>query len=112
MHSGINDDFTAARVLYGMRLRTARIAHGYQHQQALAAALGIAKSTVSRWERGLQYPSFEYALALQRLIGAVPLLAKAKQQPPPEDPADGETETRNGEETETPAEGPGIPRNE
>ena len=39
---------------WGRRLRHARLAAGYERQEDLEQALGMAPRTVSNWERGLQ----------------------------------------------------------
>ncbi|MBL8756319.1 MAG: helix-turn-helix transcriptional regulator [Planctomycetes bacterium] len=45
-------------------MRTLRRRFGYENQQALATAVGVSKSTVSRWEQGTHFPD---AMELARL---------------------------------------------
>lgn len=54
--------------LIGQRIQEYRIRAGYQSQQALADAIGIDRSRVSEWERGVHEPKGELrARLLERL---------------------------------------------
>lgn len=59
---------TTARTL-GRRLAAARRAHGWT-QAALATALGIESSSLSRYERGGREAPVRLVLATARLLGA------------------------------------------
>ncbi len=53
---------------FGRALRRARQEQGWK-QQVLASTLGVSQATVSYWERGVQYPSFEH---LAGLVAQIP----------------------------------------
>lgn len=54
--------------------REARTAAGIR-QSEMAAAIGVARSTVSQWESGLRAPDGDHALAYGRLIRDLAKLA-------------------------------------
>lgn len=54
---------------FGIRLRELRENEGYQSQQALADALGVAQSTVANWERGRREPNYATTVRLAQLLG-------------------------------------------
>lgn len=45
--------------MFEKRLRALREEQGFQSQQALADALGVAQSTVANWECGRREPNYE-----------------------------------------------------
>lgn len=45
--------------MFQKRLRQLREQKGYQTQQSLADALGVAQSTVANWEAGRREPNYE-----------------------------------------------------
>lgn len=53
---------------FARALRRARDGQDWTQEQ-LAARIAVTQATVSYWERGVEYPSFEH---LARLIGVVP----------------------------------------
>lgn len=52
----------------GNKIRALRIAKGFRSQKAFAGALGLTQPTVSRWERGENYPSEEHFPLLTELL--------------------------------------------
>lgn len=50
--------------MFEKRLRALREEQGFQSQQALADALGVAQSTVANWECGRREPNYETTLKL------------------------------------------------
>lgn len=54
--------------LFGKRLISARIEAGYDTSTALAQAIGVGKSTVTRWENGSNVPAYETLITLSKLL--------------------------------------------
>ncbi len=54
--------------MFAARLRAAREAAGFSSQQALAAALGVAQSTIANWEGGRREPGYALAVRLADLL--------------------------------------------
>lgn len=50
--------------MFEKRLRQLREQKGYQTQQSLADALGVAQSTVANWEAGRREPNYETTVRL------------------------------------------------
>lgn len=50
--------------MFAKRLRALREEQGFQSQQALADALGVAQSTVANWECGRREPNYETTVRL------------------------------------------------
>ena len=59
---------TELRKLIGTRIATARKVAGLD-QDALAAAIGVNKQSLSRWERGLRSPNAEHLREIARTCG-------------------------------------------
>jgi ribosome-binding protein aMBF1 (putative translation factor) len=66
-------EYEAHKRQFGERLRAAREKRGWS-QMALARLLprGTDVSQVSRWERGVTFPSFESLLQLARVLNVTP----------------------------------------
>ncbi len=54
--------------MFEKRLRALREEQGFQSQQALANALGVAQSTVANWECGRREPNYETTKRLAELF--------------------------------------------
>lgn len=59
------------QTLLGQRLRSLREASGFT-QVGVAAALGVTKQTIIRWEQGLSEPSFTELCEIARMFGKTP----------------------------------------
>lgn len=55
--------------MFAARLRGLRENSGYRSQQDLAAALGVAQSTVANWECGRREPNHETTVKLADFFG-------------------------------------------
>lgn len=87
---------------FGSKLREFRTLVG-KTQGELGKALGVPQSTISKWEKGLQRPSPQYAERLQTLIGIpiAELLGLAAQAEPATTGARGFAEMKQSEFDET-----------
>ncbi len=54
--------------MFEKRLRALREEQGFQSQQALANALGVAQSTVANWECGRREPNYETTKRLEEFL--------------------------------------------
>lgn len=76
--------------MFEKRLRQLREQNGYQTQQSLADALGVAQSTVANWEAGRREPNHETTLRLADFFRvSVDYLMGRTEEPPDTGDADG-----------------------
>ena len=72
--------------MFEKRLRALREEQGFQSQQALANALGVAQSTVANWECGRREPNYETTKRLAELFQVTVdyLMGRGGERPRPQ----------------------------